>query len=56
MANWYDKEVGQLETDLEAGFISNEEYRRALRDLNDELRSAAEEAAEQSYQDAIGNW
>lgn len=53
---WYDKAVEQLEDDLDNGLISNDEFRSQMRDLNDELRGSAEEAAEQAYNDTMGCW
>lgn len=56
--NWnaYDREVEQLEHDLDEGSISSEDYWAGMRDLNDEVRGAAEEAAEEAYRDTVGHW
>jgi hypothetical protein len=54
MSRWYDNAVEQLETDLADGLISHEEFRAAMRDLNDELRGEAEENSAQAYRDTMG--
>jgi hypothetical protein len=56
--NWnaYDREVEQLERDLADGAITMEEFRRQMRDLNDDLREAAREEADNYYRDMTGDW
>lgn len=54
--NWgaYDREEEQLVDDFNTGRISRAEFDRAMRDLRDEVRGMAEEAAEEAYRDATG--
>lgn len=51
MSHWFDKAVEELETDLENGLMTQEEFRTAMRDLNAELRDARAEAAHDAYND-----
>ena len=54
--HWYDNAVDSLENDLAAGDITAAEFKVEMRFLNDEMRGAAEDAAEQAYNDKMGNW
>lgn len=54
--HWYDRAEQEIESAYEKGEISSAEYRQQMRDLNDELRGSAEEAAEQAYNDTMGGW
>lgn len=55
MAHWYDKAVEELETDLDEGKISETEFRAQMRSLHDELKSGAEEAARETFNDHMGH-
>ncbi len=52
--HWYDNAVTSLENDLAAGNITDAEFQAEMRALNDEMRGAAEDAAEQAYNDTMG--
>ena len=56
----YEREEDQLMRDRDAGLISPAEYTRQAqqmeRDIRDEMRGAAEEAAERAYSDVMGGW
>lgn len=54
MPRWYDRAVDELEKMLDEGQISNEDFQAEIRELNRELQSSAEEAAEQAYNDHMG--
>lgn len=58
--NQYEREEEQLERDLSAGIISNAEYNKELRAMQqsyrEEMRAHVEEAAERAYNDFMGNW
>lgn len=47
--NWYDKAEEQLSDDLTNGHITQKEYNLAIRELQQEYREAAEDAAQQAY-------
>lgn len=54
--DWYDREMMRLEEMLEACEITDKEYREAVRDLNEELKSIAEEEAAAAYDNVMGRW
>jgi len=54
--HWFDKAEAELEDALRNGEITDEEFRKEMRNLQDELQGQAEEAAEQAYNDFMGNW
>ncbi len=58
--NQYEREEDQYHRDFENGLMTQAELNKALRDLNREyqqdMRAAAEDAAEQAYRDTIGAW
>lgn len=56
MPRWYDKAECQLADELENGDLSPEEYRAAMKDLNEELKESGREAAERAYYDATEGW
>lgn len=56
MPKWYDDEMDQLTEDLSSGAISAEEYHKATRELNWELREAADEEAERARDEYMGHW
>jgi hypothetical protein len=49
----YDREVESLEEDLEAGDITYEEFKRSVRELNVDIRSAAQEVAEAVFNEEM---
>ena len=54
---WYEKQVDYLEAALEREEISMAEFQAEMRELNDELRSEASEAARDAYDDYFdGGW
>lgn len=53
--NWYERAMEQLDRDYEAGLIDFGELHNQQRELNRELRDAAEEAARDAY-DEYGGW
>ena len=53
MNRWYERAMEELDDQLEQGLISDKDYRDAVRDLNDELRSIAEEEAIEAYNRVI---
>lgn len=56
MSNWYGRAVQQIEGDYDAGLIDSKEYQAQMRDLKDEMRQSAQDAADQAYDDAMGGW
>ncbi|GEM_PF-5802466 len=55
-ANWIDREEESIDRDYEEGLISSAEAAQARRDLADEIRAQAEEAAEEAYRNYMGDW
>lgn len=56
MSAWIEREEERIDRDYAEGLISSEEAARARRDLADQIRAEAEEAAEQTYRDYMGSW
>lgn len=54
--NWYDRAEQQLVDDLNDGRISQSEFNNEMRELNRDLRQAAEDAAEDAYNSYMGGW
>lgn len=58
--NQYEREEDQLERDLKEGRITSAEYNKQLqqlhRDMDDELRGTAEDAATHAYNDVYNRW
>lgn len=52
--SWYERAEDELVGDLNNGVISESEFHMAMRDLNNELRAAAEEEAAQAYDAYMG--
>lgn len=48
---WYEKAEAQIEQDFQNGIIDHEEYKKQMRDIVNELRNCAEEAAQSAYDD-----
>lgn len=46
----------QLEEDYETGVISGKEFDQEMRELHRDYRAAAEEQAQQAYDDIMGRW
>ena len=55
MTRWYEKAAAELDEQLFEGLISQSEYREHMRDLAEELRFEAEEAARLAYDNAMGD-
>lgn len=51
---WYERAIKEIEDDLEAGNIDNDEYHARMRDVENELNQEAEEAAEGARSDVLG--
>lgn len=51
---WYDREVERLEKMYECGDLTSDEFQAEIRELNLQLRDAADEAAERAYHDTMG--
>lgn len=53
---WYEQEEDQLVEDLNNGLITREHFNQAMRELNREMRSMTEEAAQEAYDREMENW
>lgn len=53
--DWFDRAESQLVDAVNAGEISERDFREQMRDLRDQLREMAEEAAERAYDDVMGS-
>ena len=49
--DWFDREVEQLENDLEEGVITQKEFYRDMRDIRASYEQEAHDAAESTYND-----
>ncbi len=56
MNSQYDREVEQLERDYADGLITLAEFNEAMRELERDYRSAAEESAQRAYDDEFNRW
>ena len=56
MADWYDRALNALERDFENGDLTEKEFESAMRDLDDELKQSAEDAADAAYYDVMGRY
>ena len=54
--DWFDREMERLEEELDKGEISEEDFYAQIRDLREELREEAQQAAEDTYRDRMGEW
>lgn len=54
--NWYEKAAEQLEQDYAAGLIDYGTFHNEMRELNHQLQGAAEEAAQDAYDNYMGRW
>ena len=52
----FDREVEQLEKLLEDGLITQEDFRREMKELRSDYRAAAEDAAAEAAQKEMDNW
>ena len=52
----FEREVELLENDLESGAISTKEFNQEMRELERDYRDAAQESAEQAFQDEFNRW
>ncbi len=52
----FDREVEDLDRQLEEGCISQAEYNETMRDMERDYRDAAHEAADQAYRTELGYW
>ena len=55
MPRWADNAEEQIEAEYAAGDISYGEYHNQLKDLRDDVRQAAHDAAETAYEDYYNN-
>jgi len=56
MSDQFDREQEYLEEQLSSGEMSNGEYNKEMRALERDFRDAAEESAQQAYDDEMGRW
>ena len=56
MNSQFDREIEELERQLDAGEITSKEYWKEVHELQRDYRAAAEEAAEQAYRDTLDSW
>jgi len=56
MSDWYEREIEMLDKDYENGLISDDDYKKQIRDMNAALRAEAEEEAESAYNNVMGGW
>jgi hypothetical protein len=47
--SWYDRAMKAFDQEYEDGLITSKEYRAAMRDLNSEYEQAAQDAAQEAY-------
>jgi len=51
-----DRVLERLDTQLENGEISSDEYAKELREIERDYRTAAEQAAAEAYRDELERW
>ncbi len=54
--NWYERACEQLEQDYADGRIDYGTFHNEMRELNNELRQAAQDAADDAYDGYMGDW
>lgn len=54
--NEFDRALDELGRQLDEGLMSQAEYNRELRALDQDYRGAAEEAAHAAYRDELNRW
>ena len=52
----FDRQAENIERMLEDGKLTSEEYNDQLRELREDQRGAADEAAGQAHDDIMGRW
>jgi len=52
----FEREEKQLDDDLAAGFLTQAEHAQAYRELEQDYRADARDAAEHAYDDEIERW
>lgn len=52
----FEREEDQLHEDLRAGLITEAEFRKQLRELQQDYRFAAQEAAQDAYDNEMERW
>lgn len=56
MSDWFEREEARLVDEVNAGDITEQQYREEMRCLRDELLAEAEEAADRARNDVLGTW
>ncbi len=56
MYSHFEKEEQYLEEQLANGEITNAEFNKEMRELQRDYRAAAEEAAQEAYDNEMGCW
>lgn len=55
--DWIEKAERQIEAAYESGSLTEKEYHAEMRDLQQEIRGCAEDAAQEAYDGVIsGGW
>lgn len=54
--SWHERAEREIEEEYESGHMSLSEFQSAMRDLNAELRDAAEQAVEDARDAYLGGW
>jgi len=55
-ADYFTREEERLSDELDAGKITDAEYREEIRELQRDHRGAAEEAAQEAYEREMDRW
>ena len=55
MNSWYDRETEIIEGEYDRGELTRKEFFQALRDLDEQLRGCAEDAAQEAYNNTVGH-
>lgn len=56
MDSQIDREVDDLDRQLESGLISSKEHARQTREIMRDFQAAAEESAEEAYRRELDQW
>ncbi len=54
--NQIEREIENLENQLDNGEITSREYCKYMKELQLDIRTAAEEAAEEAYREEMSRW
>jgi len=54
--NQFDRELQNLEDDLENGNVSSKEFRKEMRELERDYREFARESAQDAYDEEMNRW